>query len=203
MKCSNCKMVGHNKIKCPIEIKNVDTFTKEILQELYSLHKKNVNGILDIKRKTGLSLRLPCFPDYISENIIKFIIHNKLHDNTSTWQCVGDLFSKKEGIQECKCFTSDGPLSFSPSSDWNVIYFLDATNWLNDHLILYRIQLKKTSIEWKNIKVNKSEIFEDHVNKGVRPRITWDMLYPQIEPHCNKVYEGSFEDIFILDEIKE
>jgi hypothetical protein len=51
--------------------------------------------------------------------------------------------------------------------------------------------------------MNKNEIFEDHVNKGVRPRITWDMLYPQIESHCNKVYEGSFEDIFILDEIKE
>jgi hypothetical protein len=43
----------------------------------------------------------------------------------------------KRGFQECKCFTSDGPLSFTPSSNWDVIYFLDARDWLNDNFILY------------------------------------------------------------------
>jgi hypothetical protein len=109
----------------------------------------------------------------------------------------------KEGKQECKCFTSDGPPSFTPSSEWDVIYFLDARKWLNNHFILYRVSLKRTSDEWKNIKVSKSQTFEDQTKQGRRPRITWESLKPQIEPYCEKVYEGIFEDIFIPQEVKE
>jgi hypothetical protein len=86
--------------------------------------------------------------------------------------------------------------SSSPSSEWDIIYFLDARNWLNNKFILWRIPLKRTSNEWKNIKVNKTQTFEDQTKQGRRPRITWETLKPQIEPHCTKVYEGTFEDIF-------
>jgi hypothetical protein len=175
-----------------------ETYTKDLLKEQYTLHKLYVKGRIDTTQKIGVKVRLPCIPEDISENIVKQIIHNKLHDTTSRWDCKkGDLYSQKEGKQECKCFTSDGPLSFTPSSDWDVIYFLDARNWLNDTFILYRISLKRTSSEWKNIKVSKTQTFEDQANQGRRPRIIWDSLYPQIESYCNKVYEGTFEDIFI------
>jgi len=86
----------------------------------------------------------------------------------------------------------------TPSSHWDVIYFLDARKWIDDYYILYRIPLKRTSEEWRNIKMNKTQTFEDQTNQGRRPRINWESLYPQIESHCNKVYEGNFEDIFIL-----
>ena len=175
-----------------------DTYTQLILKEQYDLFKSYVNKRIEITKKINLKVRLPTFPEDISENISKFIINNKLDDKTSTWECKkGDLNSKKEGIQECKCFTSNGPSSFSPTSDWDVIYFLDARNWLNDNFILYKIELKKTSDEWKNIKVNKKETFEDQCKQKRRPRINWDSLYPQIKEHCVKVFDGKFEEIFI------
>jgi len=169
-----------------------EKYTTTILREQYNLHKNYV-----IQRKTlPINIRLPFIPEDISENIIKNIIHTKLGDKTSSWDCKGDLKSLKEGVQECKCFTSDGPISFTPSSNWNVIYFLDARKWLDDWLILYRVPLERTSDEWKSIKVNKIHTFEDQTIQGRRPRIIWNSLKPQIENHIHKVFEGSFEEIF-------
>ena len=176
-----------------------DSYTKELLYQQYNNHKSYVIGRIETTIKIGVKVRLPCIPEDISENIVKFIIHNKLHDNTSKWNCKnGDLYSEKEGIQECKCFTSDGPLSFTPLSEWNVIYFLDAREWLNNKFILYRIPLQRTSLEWKNIKVSKKQTFEDQTKQGRRPRLTWNLLYPQIKSYCEKIYDGSLEDIFTL-----
>ena len=168
-----------------------ETYTPDLLKEQYALHKSYVRERMKAK------VRLPSIPEDISENIVKQIIRNKLNDKTSTWDCkVGDLQSKVEGKQECKCFTSDGPPSFTPTSDWDVIYFLDARNWMNDHFVLYRVPLKRTSDEWKNIKVNKNQTFEDQCIQGRRPRITWKSLHPQIAMNCTRVYDGTFENIF-------
>lgn len=193
------------KIKEDVKVDMIeDTYTKDLLKEQYPLHKAYVNGRINTTKKIGVKVRLPCIPEDISENIVKFILRNKLNDTTSTWDCKkGDLQSEKEGKQECKCFTSDGPLSFTPSSEWDVIYFLDARNWLNDKFILYRVSLKRTSFEWKNIKVSKTQSFEDQTKQGRRPRITWESLLPQISSYCNKVYEGTFDDIFNPLEVKE
>jgi len=46
--------------------------------------------------------------------------------------------------------------------------------------------------EW----VNKIQTFEDQFNQGRRPRIKWDSLYLQINSFCEKIYEGTFENIF-------
>jgi hypothetical protein len=229
-KCSICKELGHNKRSCKTKISspivetpivetpiaettpppvNVDEamndgYTETLLKEQFALHKSYVKGRIETTIKIGVKVRLPCIPEDISENIIKKIIHNKLNDKTSRWDCKkGDLESKIEGKQECKSFTSDGPLSFTPSSDWDVIYFLDAKKWLNNVFLLYKVALKRTSTEWKNIQVSKSQTFEDQAKQGRRPRITWDSLYPQIETHCTKVYEGTFDDIFIPLEATE
>ena len=187
---NNCK--SHKKIN---EISN-DSYTKELLKEQYNLHKTYVNGRINTTTKIGVKVRLPSIPEDISENIIKYII-NKLDDNKSTWDCkTGDLQSTIEGKQECKCFTSDGPLSFTPSSNWDILYFLDARNWLkNDMFILYKIPYKRTSIEWQNIKISKTQTFEDQTKQGRRPHINWDSLKNQIK-HI-KVYEGTFKDILI------
>ena len=181
-----------------------DKYTKEILKEQYALQKSYFIGRLNTTKNIGIKVRMSGIPEDISENIIKNIIHNKLNDKTSRWDCNnGDLQSEKEGIQECKCFTSDAPLSFTPSSHWDIIYFLDARKWLDDNYTLYRISLTRTSEEWRNIKMNKTQTFEDQTKQGRRPRINWESLYPQIESHCNKVYEGNFEDIFIQRGVME
>jgi len=171
-----------------------DKYTKEVLNEQYKLHYNYVKSRKDSSKKLNVKFRFPSIPEDISENIIKFIIH-KLGDTTSSWNCKGDLLSEKEGVQECKCFTSTGPLSFTPSSKWDVIYFLDATNWLDNKFILYKTSVKRTSDEWKNIKINKTQTFEDQCVQKRRPRITWHALYPQITAFCEKIYESTFDDI--------
>ena len=197
--------VKEKKMKPVKEKKMVeDSYSEELLKEQFALHQLYVNGRINTTIKIGVKVRLPCIPEDISENIVKHIIRNKLNDKSSRWDCKkGDLESQKEGKQECKCFTSNGPLSFTPSSDWDVIYFLDARDWLNDIFKLYRISLKRTSTEWKNIKVSKTQTFEDQSKQGRRPRITWESLYPMIESFCSKVYEGTFANIFIPLEAME
>jgi hypothetical protein len=173
----------------------IDTFTKSNLIQFYNLHKSYVEGIKELSKKEGIKVRFPSIPEYISENIIKFIIH-KTGDESSSWNCnTGDLYSQIEGKQECKCFTSDGPISFTPSSEWDVIYFLDARYWLNNNYILYKVNLKKNSDGWKNIPMNKNQTFDDQCKQGRRPRIGWDLLYKHIDNHCEKIYEGTFEEI--------
>lgn len=169
-----------------------DVYTEDILKKQFYIHRKYVLKRKEIKVK----IRFPGFPEDISENIIKFILINtcKL---SSCWGKIGDLNSELEGNQECKSFTSDGPISFSPSSSWNVIYFLDAREWLSNIFILYRVALSDTSDVWKNIKVNKNETFYEQRVQKRRPRITWNNLYSQLtNKYAKVIFHGSFEDVF-------
>lgn len=176
---------------------NADTYTPELLKKTYQAHKLYVENLLSIRAETNVKVRLPNMPEHISENIVKFIIHHHAGDKTSSWNCKkGDLYSQVEKQQECKTFTSDGPPSFGPNEEWDVIYFLDARKWLEDRYVLYRVGLSNRSDEWRNIKVNKQQTFADQCQQNRRPRITWDALYPQIASHCTKVFEGSFTSIF-------
>jgi hypothetical protein len=175
-----------------------DTYTKDVFLEFYSLHKNYVKHRITIGIRLDIKFRLPSIPEDISENIIKFIIH-ELGDKTSKWNCkTGDLFSIKEGKQECKTFTSKGPISFSPTISYNVIYFLDARLWLKDIFILYKINITQHLDRWKNISVNKKQTFYDQCQQGRRPRISWDSLYKQTSDICEKIYEGDLEKIISL-----
>ena len=172
----------------------VDAYTLDVLKERYSLHRKYIVESKELAKRLGITFRLPSIPEDISENLIKFALHCR-HDPTSRWntKTSGDLLSALEGKQECKCFTSCGPISFTPSSNWDVIYFLDATRWLEDHFILYRVPLQMISTEWKEIKINKNQTFYAQTQQGRRPRIGWSQLYPQLQAQCEKIAEGSFE----------
>lgn len=188
-------------IHAPITTKD---YSEDILMSQFSIHKSYYKTRKSTTKQLGLVVRLPCIPEDISENIIKFILHNRMIDPTSRWDCSkGDLESQLEGKQECKCFTSCGPLSFTPSSHWDVIYFLDARKWIEDVFVLYKCTLTRSSPEWKNIKVNKSQTFEDQTNQGRRPRLTWELLRPQIAPYCTCVFKGGFDDIFKRGNIEE
>jgi len=201
---SNSQVKTIETIKTIVSIEtDKNVYSEKLLKEQFILQKSYVEGRINTTIKIGVKVRLPGIPEDISENIIKFIIHNKLNDKTSKWNCKkGDLESQTEGKQECKCFTSNGPLSFTPSSNWDVIYFLDTRGWLKNSIILYRIPLKRTSLEWKSIKVSKTQTFEDQTKQGRRPRISWNALYPQIKLYCTKVYEGTFDNIFNPPEVK-
>jgi hypothetical protein len=170
-------------------------YDEETLREQFEVYREYAQKRLKVNQTH--KVRLPSFTEDVSENIIKFLIRNKLGDKTCKWECeTGDLVSDLLGKIECKCFTSNGPLSFSPTSDWDVIFFLDATSHFKDNFILYRINLKKTSDIWKSIPVNKSQCFNDQCEEKRRPRITWKQIYSKIPEYCQKIYEGDFEGIF-------
>jgi hypothetical protein len=179
-----------------IEERKKDTYSLDVLKEQYTIHQNYVKMRMASSKKLGVTIRFPCIPEDISENLVKFILHKK-GDVTSRWNTEhGDLYSDIEGKQECKCFTSDGPLSFTPSSEWDVLYFLDAQKWLTNEFVLYKVNIKRSSTEWKNIKVNKTQTFEEQATMGRRPRINWTLLYPQVSHVCEKIFEGSIDSIF-------
>ena len=175
-------------------------FTLTNLIKTFGLHWAYIKML----RELNIShMREPNFPEAISENIIKFfLIKHKKH--TVTWECTkGDLLSDEEGKIECKCFTSKGPISFTPSSDWNVIYFLDARNWFEHKFIIYRLGWSMKSSEWQNLEINKNKepkTFGGQIKTGRRPRICWNDLHPQISSSCEKVFEGNFQGIYQLHE---
>lgn len=183
-----------------------DHYTTVVLKERFEKHKEYISSTLETKKATGINFRLPNMPEDISENIAKFIIQNHVGDKSSKWtkgicskgqKISGDLISEKEGTQEVKWFASDGPSSFGPKEKWNVIYFLDGRNWLDDKFILWRVPLSNDSAEWKSLKVNKNQTYEEQSGMGRRPRNNWDDIKEQIGSYATLVFEGKFDEIFI------
>ena len=176
----------------------IDRYTSAVLKaeygalKTYLLHRMNT--------KQTLPVRLPIIPEDISENIVKFVIINKLGDHTCKWskdvRRKGDLYSNREGQIEVKCYTSDGPISFGPSEEWDMLYLLDATKIHLDLFTVWRVPHKNTSEQIKGIKVNKTQTFEDQSKEKRRPRINPKSMHDEMSAYSEKVFEGSFEDIF-------
>jgi len=191
--CGHCESTEHhNKNTC-----RVDTFTAEALKEYYTAYKNTfiIQRVLDEKYRQ--KTRAQCLPEHISENIIKFILNNKCGFNAK-WGVFysGDLYiSDEDGVSECKSYISGGPSSYTPTSTWKSINFLDCRNFLEDKFICWRTILT-TAEFYKLVQVNKIETMEDHANSKRRPRIAWDVLYPYIKDCTTKIFEGSFEEIF-------
>jgi hypothetical protein len=186
----------------------VDRYTDSVLRTTYNSHKAYVETLNGIRRDTGLPIRGPNPPEDITENITKFILRNKYGDTTCVWAKSvgrsGDLYSDREGIQEVKAFSSEGPSSFGPDKIFKAIYFLDMRGWLQDKIILWRISVTNESREWKGLRMNNRETYEDQCIRGVRPHISFEKIIEQLgnaqdssgNPICSKIYDGTFEGIF-------
>ena len=205
--CKDKKLINYSKLKkeelinkilgkdISINIKNIkDNYSKEVLKNRFDKHLEYYLYMKQSNFDYDIPCRLPSIPEDISENIIKFIIQS-LNDKTCRWIRKHDLISEIEGIQECKCFTSKGPISFTPKSEWDCIYFLDGIEWYKKKFKLYKFPYKRTSEEWKNIRVNKKQTFQNQCEQGRRPRIQWNDLYKQIKDKCILIFNGSIEDI--------
>jgi hypothetical protein len=184
--------------------KNDDNYTQDILQKRFNQFKNAYIETSEIILTKKLPIRHQNPPEDITENIAKFIIQNYDDDCSCKWAkgigLSGDLYSEKYSMDcppEVKAFTSDGPSSFGPKKKFGVIYFLDMRGWLSDKFILWRVNVTNESPEWKQIKMNKNQTHEEQCGEGRRPHISWDNIYVQMPHLCIKVYEGTFENIFI------
>jgi hypothetical protein len=138
-------------------------------------------------------MRLPNFPEGISENIIKEYINKIEKKKCINSQTGGDLeVYENDQIKkiEVKCFTSNGPTSFGPSEKWNEIYFLDASNFLNKKFKIYKISLSNDSDVFSNIKINSSKTYKDVCDEGKRPRINFVQLQKQLKEYVKLIYQG-------------
>ena len=61
-------------------LSTVDNYSQDILKELYNQFKTNYLERNEKKKKYGLKIRLPIMPEDVSENIVKFILKNKLEN---------------------------------------------------------------------------------------------------------------------------
>lgn len=174
-----------------------DRYTEDLLRERYTAFRTFYVSGMTHSRELGV--RLPNMPEDVSENIIKFVIRNKLGVEAHWARHVGkpgDLWSPTERVVESKSFMSDGPCSFGPDKTWDVIYFLDLRKWIEDEIVVYRCTLTPRDEAWQNIRMNKRENWMNQVSVGRRPHIGWNILYPQIAGSCAEVYRGTFEGIF-------
>jgi hypothetical protein len=185
-----------------------DNYGEELLHIRLKWFIDGLNMIRDGIKKGVFPLRQSNIPEDISENTVKFIVRNHDGDASCKWAknvgLPGDLYSDKYPVNsppEVKAFMSDGPSSFGPKKKFGVMYFLDARELLADKITLWKLNLTNDSPEWKQLKMNKTQTFEDQCNQGRRPHISWDSIHKQINEKCPdkcvKVYEGSFEGIFI------
>lgn len=187
----------------------VDPYTFEALKDRLEAFLACCRQVIAFKAKYGVrGVRMPIMDEDISENIIKFIIQFTLGDKSCAWtksiakensKIAGDLTSATSGAIECKCFTSDGPISFGPTEKWNEIYFLDARSVLDGRIVVWRVPLANTAPEWRAIKINKAQTFADQCEQSRRPRIVWESLFLQIAATAVKVFEGTMEDVFGLN----
>lgn len=203
------------KIKSNTSSNNEKLFIDDMLNDSYDesiligrfMNFKNMYISDEKLIKNGLKIRHQNTPEDITENITKFIIRKYENDKSCVWckgvdkkyGLTGDLYSNKyEKIEpiEVKSFTSSGPSQFGPDKKFGVLYFLDLRKWLNNEIVLWKVNLNYQSNEFKNINVNKFQTMEEQLLQGRRPHISWDTIYHQIYNFCEKIYEGTFENIF-------
>mgnify|MGYP001458895466 CR=1 FL=1 len=128
-----------------------DGMTLELLNECLDLYIDHYNHINVINSKLkNKKCRHNTFPSPTSENICKFAIYKK-YGYMPNWDIKpGDLGYLDKKI-EVKGFMSDGPTSFGPTEKWDILYFVDAKQFLNKIFKVYEVKLSDNSERWNNI----------------------------------------------------
>lgn len=177
-----------------------DTYTEDILKERYEDFYNNYMRTIELKTKYKLQIRQPNMPEDISENMAKFIISSREKKDVKWSKCIGksgDLYSCDDNKHvEIKTFMSNGPITFGPAEAWDDIYFLDARQIMEGIFALYKLPYSNTSTTWRNVKVNGRDTFEKHASEKRRPRRNWEGIKTQLDDKLEKIFEGSFSDIF-------
>ena len=181
-------------------LKMQDEYTMPILLERLGQIHQSRKSIDDINKKLSKKkIRHENFPSDISENIVKFVIA-MINNVMPTWDTKkGDLVIKEgeKTIQiEVKGFISDGPSSFGPKEEWELLYFIDARDIINKKFKVYEIKLTNKSEIFRSIKLSKSETYGEIADSGRRPRGSFENIFqPQLGEHCKLIFDGNIADL--------
>jgi hypothetical protein len=170
--------------------RTIDIYNRTINDE------KEINTFLKNKK-----IRLSNFPSHISENIAKLAI-NKKYRFMPNWDTdKGDLILKtKTRIIRMEVKGSinlfNGPPTFGPTEEWDIIYFVDGVNTMEKKYKVYEIKLSNNSHKWKNIKVNKTQTYYDQCLQKRRPRIVFRELQSQLGNDCKLIFDGNINELY-------
>jgi hypothetical protein len=178
--------INNNKIE--IDFKIINILLNNYIQ--YSSIINDINQKLQYKKIRNIN-----FPSEISENLVKITLQNK-YNKTVSWNIKsGDLLNNNEKI-EVKCFSSSGPSSFGPSEKWDILYFVNAIKYKEKKFKIYEIKLSNDNIEWKNLKINNTQTFEDQCKQKRRPRLPFNNIKKQLDKqYINKIFDGYISDL--------
>ena len=155
----------------------------EILKVITNINPKLKNKII---RKIN-------YPSEITENIVKFALAKK-YKVMGNWDIKpGDLtiFSKK--IEVKGGFINNGPPTFGPTELWDWIYFVDCENTLEKKFKIYEI--KKSNLDFRNLKVNNKETFGNHADQKRRPRIIFKLIKEHFGNDCKMIFDGNINEL--------
>lgn len=175
--------------------KSRDHYTRAILRRRLSAYKDMVESVDDTNKYLfERQIRLPNFPEDVSENIAKFALATHF-DSTPIWEVErSDLEVDGERV-EVKAFVSDGPSSFGHREPWDHLCFVDARNFRDNHFRVYLISIPNTHPDWMNLKITKRRTFADKCKKKIRPRIKFDDVIKQIPQHIKLIFDGGLNDL--------
>ena len=150
---------------------------------------KKFNKLLSKKK-----IRNENFPSHISENIAKYAIYKK-YKIMPCWDTKkGDIVIDKLNLQiEVKGFMSDGPTSFGPTENWDLIYFVDCRKTLEKKFKVYEVKLSNRDEKFRSIKLNKTDTYGDICDKNQRGKLRgcFEKIFkPQLGDECKLIFDG-------------
>ena len=174
------------------------TLYKSFVEQITT--KKQIDDLMrpQLTNKDKTIGRIANFPEYISENLVVYALHNIGID--SVWNRfnkeTGDIIYYKEGMMikgEVKC-KQNGPSQFSPSSKWETLFYIDATCHYDGDIKIYMIE-DIQSISLDNMLVSKTQTFKEQKDAGRRPRFDIDKNLSKYLTESHLVYKGTINNL--------
>jgi hypothetical protein len=189
-----CQSIGR-KYLCRKYLRSLkDGMTFSTLNKCIAVYKDTITNEKKINKSLkNKKIRLSNCPSHITENLAKFAIVRK-YGIMPTWDTdKGDLSmklpSKKIEVKGSLNF-ANGPATFGPTENWDIIYFVDCVKFMDNIYTIYEIKLSNISEVWKNIKVSKKQTFHDQCKQQRRPHIKFKKLKHQLGNYCKLIFDG-------------
>jgi hypothetical protein len=167
----------------------------------YLLVQEKINKDLNFNGNNK-KIRKINFDSSISENIVKFAIYKKYkimpNWDTKCGDLEIDLINNILKI-EVKGFISDGPNSFGPTENWDIIYFVDGKLIHDNKFIVYEIRLSNKNDVFRAIKLNEKETYGEIADRNQRGKLRgsfYDIFKKQLpDTYIKKIFEGHINEL--------
>ena len=175
--------------------KGIDILDKKILMKLYQTYRNKMIKHHEIEINIGKYIgRIEGFPDYISENIVLYALIKK--NIKCSWNTKsGDIYYYDDNVRvkgEVKC-AQNGPSQFSPTSEWDTLFYIDASDHLYGNIKIYMV--KNIYNIMQTIKISKTQTVKDQSDQGRRPRSDLNILLSDYINNDNLLFDGKISSL--------